>query len=215
MAKLTRVVPAILTDDPVVLETMVRQAETFTTYVQFDIMDEQFVPSRSITWEHLAGLSMKLSWEAHLMVLHPEDYLQDFRQAGAQKVIFHYETTSSPREFISLVRDLGLTVGLAVNPDTPVSTILPLVDEVDSVLFLTVHPGFYGNKFLPEVMDKAVELRSARSDVEIGVDGGIKEGNIAQIARAGIDVIYVGSAIFLQPQPGESFRHLLALAQGS
>ena len=215
MAKLIQVVPAILTDDPVALETMVRQAETFTTYVQFDIMDGQFVPSRSITWEYLTGLSMKLSWEAHLMVLHPENYLRGFRQAGAQKVVFHYEATSSPREFISLVRDLGLTVGLAVNPDTPVSTILPLVDEVDSVLFLTVHPGFYGSKFLPEVMDKVVELRSARSDVEIGVDGGIKESNITQIARARVDVIYVGSAIFLQPQPKESFRHLLALAQGS
>jgi len=215
MTKLTRVVPAILTNDPVALETMVRQAETFTTYVQFDIMDGQFVPSQSITWEHLAGLSMKLSWEAHLMVLHPENYLQDFRQVGAQKVVFHYEATSSPRDFISLVRDLGLTVGLAVNPDTPISTILPLVDEVDSVLFLTVHPGFYGSKFLPEVMDKVVELRSARPDVEIGVDGGIKESNITQIVRAGVDVIYVGSAIFLQPQPGESFHHLLALAQGS
>ena len=213
MAKITRVVPAILTNDPRALETMVRQAETFTTYVQFDIMDGQFVPSRSITGEHLAGLSMKLSWEAHLMVLHPGDYLQGFRQAGAQKVIFHYEATPSPQEVISLATNLGLRVGLAVNPDTPVSAILSVADEVESVLFLTVQPGFYGSKFMPKVMDKVVELRSARPDVEIGVDGGIKESNITQVARAGVDVIYVGSAIFLQPQPGESFRQLLALAQ--
>ena len=215
MTKLTRVVPAILTNDPEALETMIRQAEAFTTYVQFDIMDGYFVPSRSITWKHLAGLSMKLSWEVHLMVLHPEEHLRGFRQAGAQKAVFHYEATSSPREVISLARDLGLGIGLAVNPDTPVSTILPLVDEVDSVLFLTVHPGFYGSKFIPETLDKVVELRSARPDMEIGVDGGIKESNITQIARAGVNAIYVGSAIFLQPQPGESFRHLLALAQES
>jgi len=215
MTKLTRVVPAILTNDPRALESMVRQAETFATYVQFDIMDDQFVPSRSITREHLASLSMKLSWEAHLMVLHPEDYLQSFRQAGAQKVSFHYEATPSPREVISLARDLGLGVGLAVNPDTPVSTILPLADEVDSVLFLTVQPGFYGSKFIPEVMDKVAEFHSIRPDVEIGVDGGITESNITQVGRAGVDVIYVGSAIFLQPQPGESFHHLLALAQES
>ena len=213
MTKLTRVVPAILTNDPRALETMIRQAEAFTIYVQFDIMDGYFVPSRSITWEHLAGLSMKLSWEVHLMVLHPEEHLRSFRQAGAQKAVFHYEATSSPREVISLARDLGLGIGLAVNPDTPVPTILPLVDEVDSVLFLTVHPGFYGSKFIPETLDKVVELRSARPDMEIGVDGGIKESNITQIARAGVNAIYVGSAIFLQPQPGESFRHLLALAQ--
>ncbi len=215
MTKLTRVVPAILTSDPKALETLVRQAETFTTYVQFDIMDGQFVPSLSITWEHLASLPMKLSWEVHLMVLHPEDYLPGFRQAGAQKIVFHYESTPSPREVISLSRDLGVMVGLAINPDTAVSTILPLVDEVDSILFLTVHPGFYGSKFIPEVMDKVTELHSARPHVEIGVDGGIRESNISQVARAGADVIYVGSAIFLQPQPKESFLRLQALAQES
>ena len=213
MTKLSRVAPAILTEDPRALETMVRQAETFTDYVQFDIMDGQFVPSRSITLEHLAGLPMKLSWEAHLMVQHPEKYLEGFRQAGARKVLFHYEATPLSREIISLARNLDLEVGLAVNPETPVSTILPLASEVDSVLFLSVHPGFYGSRFIPEVLDKIVEFRSARPGVEIGIDGGIKEGNIAQVARAGVDVIYVGSAIFLQPQPGESFRHLLALAE--
>jgi len=215
MAKLTRVVPAILTDESKVLETMVRQAETFTNYVQFDIMDGQFVPSQSITREHLASLSMKLGWEVHLMVLHPEEHLKGFQRAGAQKVVFHYEATPSPREVISLARNLGLGVGLAVNPDTAVSSFLPLADEVDSILFLTVHPGFYGSKFIPEVMDRIAELRGTQPDIEIGVDGGIKESNITKIARTGVDVIYVGSAIFLQPQPGESFRRLQALAQGS
>ena len=215
MTRLTRIVPSILTNDPRELETMVRQAEAFTTYVQFDIMDGQFVPSQSITLEHLTSLSIKLNWEAHLMVLHPEDYLQGFCQAGAQKIVFHYEATPSPQELISTVRDTGLSVGLAVNPDTPNSAILSLVDEVDSVLFLTVHPGFYGSKFIPEVMDKVAELRSVHPNVEISVDGGIKESNITQIARAGVDVIYVGSAIFLQPQPGESFHRLQALVQES
>ncbi|TET74561.1 MAG: ribulose-phosphate 3-epimerase [Dehalococcoidia bacterium] len=213
MARLSKVVPAILTDDPKALDTMVRQAESFTTYVQFDIMDGQFVPSQSITSEHLAALHMKLSWEVHLMVQRPEDYLESFRKAGAQKVVFHYEATSSPEEVIFQARKLSLGVGLAVNPETPVSVIYPLVSKVDSVLFLTVNPGFYGSPFIPEVLDKAVELRSVQPNLEIGVDGGIKEGNIAQIAQIGIDVIYVGSAVFLQPNPGESFRHLLALAQ--
>lgn len=213
MTESIRVVPAILTEDPAALETMVRQAETFTDYVQFDMMDGQFVPSRSVTGEHLATLGTRLSWEAHIMVLHPEDYLERLRQAGAQKVIFHYEATSSPREVISRARELDLGVGLAVNPETPVSSILPLVDAVDSVLFLSVHPGFYGSQFIPEVLDKVMELRSTLPGVEIGMDGGIKEGNIARVAQTGLDVIYVGSAIFLQPQPGESFRHLQSLAR--
>jgi len=208
-----QLVPAILTKDPKALETMVRQAETFTNYVQLDIMDGQFVPSQSISHEHLACLHIKLSWEAHLMVQHPENYLEDFRQAGAHRVVFHYEATPSPQEVISLARNIGLEVGLAINPETPVSAILSLTNEVDSVLFLSVHPGFYGSKFIPKVLDKVVELHNARPDLETGIDGGVKESNIARIARSGVNAIYVGSAIFLQPQPGESFNHLLTLAQ--
>jgi ribulose-phosphate 3-epimerase len=215
MSKIIRMVPAILTDDPKALETMVRQTETFTSYAQFDIMDGQFVPSRSVTCEHIARLTMKLNWEAHLMVLHPENYLEDFRQAGAQKIVFHYEATPSPRQVISLVGNLGIKVGLAVNPETPVTAITPLANELDSVLFLSVNPGFYGSKFIPEVLDKIAAFCRARPDLEIGIDGGIKEGNIATIARSGVDVIYVGSAIFLQPQPGESYHHLLALAEAN
>ncbi|MBU2608869.1 MAG: ribulose-phosphate 3-epimerase, partial [Chloroflexi bacterium] len=89
----SRLVPAILTEDPQALEAMVRQVETFTTYAQIDIMDGQFVPSRSITWEDIAPLSVKFAWEAHLMTLHPEEQFQGYQQAGAQKVIFHYEAT--------------------------------------------------------------------------------------------------------------------------
>lgn len=213
MTKISRVVPAILTDSPQALETMLHQAETFTTYVQLDIMDGQFVPSRSITWQHLAKLPIKLNWEAHLMVKHPEDYLENFRKAGAQKVVFHYEATASPQALISLARNLGLAVGLAINPETPIAVLPPLASKVDSVLFLSVHPGFYGSKFIPEVLDKIAEFRRLQHDMEIGIDGGVSEKNIVQVARSGVDVIYVGSAIFLQPQPAESFRRLNSLAQ--
>ena len=147
------------------------------------------------------------------MVEHPEDYLTSCQQAGAQKVTFHFEATSSPVEVISQAKKLNLEVGLAVNPETSLSAISPLISEVDSVLFLTVHPGFYGSQFLPEVLDKVAEFRNAQPGVEIEVDGGIKESNIAQVAGVGVDVIFVGSAIFLQTNPGESFRHLSRLAQ--
>ena len=213
MTKFSRVVPAILTEDPKALKTMLRQSETFTDYVQVDIMDGQFVPSRSITWKHLAAIKTKLSWEAHLMVLHPEDQFEGFKQAGVKKVVFHYEATPSPRKVISIARNLSLGVGLAVNPETTVSSILPLAGEIDSVLFLSVVPGFYGSKFIPEVLKKIAELRRVRPDMEIGIDGGIKESNIVQIARAGADVICVGSAIFLQPDPAASFRHLQSLVR--
>lgn len=208
-----RVVPAILTDDLKDLKRMAELAETFTSYVQFDIMDGQFVPSRSISFEHIAKLRTKLSWEAHLMVLHPEAYLDGFHRARARKITFHYEATPSPREVISIARNMGLEVGLAINPETSVSAIIPLTSEIDSVLFLSVHPGFYGKEFIPEVLGKIVELRAIRPEVEIGIDGGIKESNIVKIAESGVDVAYVGSGIFMQPQPSETHQRLLAIAQ--
>jgi ribulose-phosphate 3-epimerase len=212
MHKKIQIVPAILTDDPGALETLVRQAEGFTDFAQLDIMDGKFVPSRSVSCGDIDKLKIKLNWEAHLMVRHPETYIEDFVRAGARKIVFHYEATPTPREVIKQVKGLGVKVGLAVNPETGAADILPLVDEVDSVLFLAVNPGFYGAKFIPEVLDKIKEFRKARPKMETGIDGGIKESNIAQIAGSGVDVIYVGSAIFMQANPGESYRRLAALA---
>ena len=214
MSGLKKVVPSILTEDPKKLETMVREAESFTSYVQFDIMDGQFVSSRSITYQDLMAIPIKFNWEAHLMVECPEDHLDNFRETGAKKVVFHYESKSSPQSVISRARGLGLEVGLAINPETGVPAFLPLVDEVDSVLFLTVHPGLYGSEFIPAVLDKVVELRQSRPSIEIGADGGIKESNIVQIARSGVDVFYVGSAILLQPKPAEKYYNLAALIEG-
>lgn len=208
-----RVVPAILTDDPSTLEKMVHQAKNFTDCVQIDIMDGRFVPSRSVTWEQVADLSVKLNWEAHLMVMQPEKCLKGFKQAGASKIIFHHEATTSPHDVISRIKNLGLEVGLAVNPDTPVSAIVPCINEIDSILLLTVTPGFYGSQFIPEVMDKVAELRSIQPEIEIGVDGGVKENNIREIASAGVDYICVGSAVFMQTDPTESYRRLQSLVQ--
>jgi len=210
-----RVVPAILTDDPQALAKMMRQAETFAEFAQVDIMDGRFVPSRSICCKDIDAARPELRWEAHLMVRQPEEQLQCFARAGAEKIVFHFEATSSPLRIIRQIRHLGVKVGLAVNPETPLTTTLSLADSVDSVLFLTVHPGFYGAKFLPEVLDKVTELRSRKPNLEIGVDGGIKEGNVAEVARLGMDCICVGSAIFVQPDPGASFRRLQSLADGA
>ena len=213
MSNSIRTVPAILTDDPIALGKMVFQTESFTDHAQFDIMDGRFVPSGSVSCEQIAALRTKLIWEAHLMVLHPEDYLEEFKQAGAQKIVFHYEATSSPDQIIRQVKSLGMQAGLAVNPKTHVDVIKPLLSELDSVLFLSVNPGFYGAEFIPEVLNKIVAFRKAHPRLEIGIDGGIKEDNIAKIAETGVNVIYIGSAIFRQSQPADSYRRLTRLAE--
>jgi len=207
-----RIVPAILTDDSDMLKKLVHQTETFTDYAQFDIMDGQFVPSRSVSCSDIASLKMNLTWEAHLMVMNPETCLQDFHKAGAKKIVFHYQATSSPEKVIELIKNTGIEAGLAINPEVPISRITSLIDRLDSVLFLSVNPGFYGAKFIPEVMEKIKSFHRAYPDIEIGIDGGIKESNIAEIARTGVNVIYVGSAIFLQPDPAGSYHRLTELA---
>ncbi len=214
MTRPVQVVPAILSNEPATLDKLVRQAATFTSYIQVDIMDGQFVSSKSVGWEDIARIKPKLNWEVHLMVLRPQDHVAGFQKAGASKIIFHYEATPEPQKIITTVRKLRLKVGLALKPETPVSAVLPLAGQIDSVLFMTVHPGFYGAKFLPEVMDKVKELRRTLPEMEIAVDGGIKEGNIAEVARAGANVICVGSAVFLQPDPAAAYRRLVALACG-
>jgi ribulose-phosphate 3-epimerase len=191
---------------------MLHQAESFTDYVQIDIMDGKFVPSRSVNWEQVGAVKTKIRWEVHLMVEKPERHFENFLKAGADRAIFHYEATSVPEQVITMGRKLGMEVGLAVNPETPLAKILPLADLLDSVLFLSVNPGFYGAKFIPEVLAKIKGLRQFRPKLEIGIDGGIKDNNIVQIAKTGVNVIYVGSAVFLQPHPGEAYRKLLSLA---
>ena len=161
MTRLSKVVPAILTDDPEALATMVQQAERFTTYVQFDIMDGQFVPSRSITSDDLKTLSTDLSWEVHLMVQEPEKYLESFWEAGARKVVFHYEATSSAEGVISQARNLGLGVGLAVNPETPVSAISSLVSIVSAVASLLAITFISASVSFKSLLSDEIPLSSA------------------------------------------------------
>ena len=212
MSRSVRTVPAVLTDDPIVLGRLVAQAERFTDFVQFDIMDGKFVPSASVASADIASLRTRLAWEVHLMVVHPEHYLQEYKDAGARRIVFHYEATPSPELIIGKIRALGLEAGLALNPETPVEAVAPFADALDGVLFMSVHPGYYGAKFLPGVMDKVKALRKKHPRLEIGVDGGVSEDTIPAIVPAGADVIYIGSAIFRQDDPGAAYRRLAELA---
>lgn len=209
-----RIVPAILTDDPLALRDMVRRAEGFASWVQFDIMDGLFVPSRSIGSQDIVGTTPGFPWEAHLMVRAPGGYIKEFARAGAKRIIFHYEAAEHPHAIAESVRSVGVGAGLALSPDTPVSVISPaLASKLDCVLFLSVYPGFYGQPFIPEVLDKVRNLHQRFPGLVLGIDGGIKEGNIAEVAQAGADEICVGSAIFGQDDPAEAYKRLVELAE--
>ncbi len=213
MMRSVRVVPAILTDNPTSLGQMVSGANSFATYVQIDIMDGLFVPSSSIGAHDLQTADIRFEWEAHLMVEQPRGDLEAFKEIGARRVIFHLESRSDPEETVRKAKSIGLEIGLALNPETAVAEALPLLGKVDSVLLMTVHPGYYGSEFIPEVLAKVGQVREARADLEIGVDGGIKEDNLLRVVRSGVDMVCVGSAIFHSPDPAASLSRLSELAR--
>ena len=203
-----KILPAVLTDSREDLELKIRQAEAFTDLVQIDVMDGQFVPSRSIAAEDLASVKTTIKLEVHLMVKSPENYIEGFARAGASRIVFHYEGTPSPRDVIRQIKKLGKKAGLALNPETPLLPLQKLARSLDFALFLSVNPGFYGSPFIPEVLDKIKQFKAMRIPLELGIDGGVKANNIAEIMQTGVDYACVGSVIFNSKDPAASYREL-------
>jgi len=212
MTEAIRVIPAVLTAKPQELNEMLKISADFTDYVQIDFMDGKFVPSLSVKPEEIKEVPDNLTWEAHMMIEKPLEFLNAYKSAGAKKIIFHFEAASNPMAVIELARSLSIGVGIAVNPETSNTDVMPFIDKVDSLLYMAVHPGFYGAKFIPEVLDKVKEMRRVRPQANIGLDGGVKEYNIADIAQSGVNEIFVGSAIFMQADPPASYLKLLSIA---
>ncbi len=206
-----RIVPAVLANTPQDFISILRSAETFTDYVQIDIMDGEFVPSISVSVDRLAGIATSLQTEAHLMVVDPLSYLPVLNNIGTEQVVFHYEAVDEPDRIIETIVKEGFKVGLAINPETDNERIIEFVDKVDSVLYLAVHPGFYGAAFIPEVLDKIRDLRRKKPSAYIGIDGGIKLDNVKEVAQTGLDFICIGSAIFNQDDPKDAFRRFQKL----
>ena len=206
-----RIVPAILTDDAAVLKEMGAVMRGVADWVQVDIMDGEFVPSHSVNWQAAKAAKFPFDWEAHLMVNEPETYFGGFKSARARRVIFHYEAVTDPATAVSIARKLDLDIGMAMNPETTVAEVAEYLPLLDSVLLLSVTPGFYGAKFIPEVLDKVGQLRALAPDLSIAIDGGIKEDNILEVAASGVNDICIGSGIFRAPDPAAAFRRLQSL----
>lgn len=204
-----KIIPAILTEDLEDLELKIRQSESFVEIVQIDIMDGKFVPSKSITAQDLAKIKTHLFLEAHLMVEHPFKEITPFKEAGVKRIIFHFESKDEPQEVMREIKQQGLEVGLAINPETSVKEVKPLLKDVKVLLLLAVNPGFYGSKFIPEVLDKSRMLAPNERYYVIALDGGVKLDNIVEIKNAGVEVACVGSGIFGRGNPKDNYFLLL------
>jgi ribulose-phosphate 3-epimerase len=172
-------------------------------WVHFDVMDNHYVPNLTIgplVCEALRKHGVKAPIDVHLMVKPVDRIVPDFAKAGASSISFHPEASEHVDRTLGLIRDSGCQAGLVFNPATPLSYLDYVLDKVDLILIMSVNPGFGGQSFIPEALEKlrrARELidRSGRG-IRLEVDGGVKVDNIASIAQAGADTFVAGSAIF-------------------
>ena len=206
-----KIVPALLTNDQKELAELQRKL-SFAPFVQLDIMDGAFVPSTSIPVEVLKHHPFPNSFEVHLMTYKPERYFKALKDMGASGVVFHVESTDDVYLVIGEAKALDLKVSLAINPDTACNVLEAYIDDVDGILFMTVYPGYYGSKFEDKVLGKIKQFRTLYPTANIAVDGGAKESNIADIKKAGVNTIYVGSAIAKAPDAKAAYQKLLSLA---
>jgi ribulose-phosphate 3-epimerase len=171
-------------------------------YIHVDVMDGHFVPNITIGAPVVASIRRvtALPLDVHLMIEHPERYVSQFAQAGADIITVHVEASPHLRATIRSIKELGARVGVSINPPTPIGTVEEFLSHVDLVLVMSVNPGFGGQCFIPETLPRIASIRKLLDDralcAELEVDGGINADNAQDIVEAGADVLVAGNSIF-------------------
>ncbi len=174
-------------------------------YIHIDVMDGCFVPNISFGMPVIQSLRKfsNMVFDVHLMIIDPERYIDEFCDAGADIITFHIESTKVPLEVIGKIKNRGKKVGITLKPNTPIEEIKPFLSQVDMVLVMSVEPGFGGQSFMADQLEKVKALKQLKIDenlsYDIEIDGGITKDNLRQVLEAGANVIVAGSAIFAQP----------------
>jgi ribulose-phosphate 3-epimerase len=195
--------PSILSADLLRLGEQVKEVEEAgAEVIQIDVMDGCFVPNITFGVGTVKALSKitNLKLDVHLMICKPEQYIREFVEAGASRIIVHQEATFHVHKVLQTIRDLGAERGVAINPGTPVSSIEEVLDETDIVQVMTVNPGFGGQNFIVSQLDKINRLRrilvSRKLSARIAVDGGIDEKTAPLVVKNGATILVAGSSIY-------------------
>ena len=211
--------PSILSADFAHLADQVRAAtEGGGTLVHVDIMDGHFVPNITIGPPVVKSLRKvtELPLDCHLMIENPDQYIRDFIEAGADWISVHQEACRHLNRTLQHVKESGAQAGVVINPATPIETLVEVLDIVDYVLVMSVNPGFGGQKFIPGAVHKIRRLSemraSRRLQFRIEVDGGIGLDTVAEVVRAGAEILVAGNAVFGQGDPKVNAQKLLKTA---
>jgi ribulose-phosphate 3-epimerase len=211
-----RMAPSVLSADFGRLAEQIAAVEAAgATMLHLDVMDGHFVPNISFGVPVIKSLRKytKCFLDAHLMIAEPKRYAEAFVKAGCDHITFHIEVTNEPQAVIEHIRGLGVSVGVSINPSTAVSAIDSILGDVDLVLVMSVWPGFGGQSFILDVLDKVKELHTRLgSHQRLQIDGGIDDRTIGPAAAAGADTFVAGTAIFGAPDPPLALKRLHHLA---
>jgi ribulose-phosphate 3-epimerase len=216
-----KIAASILSADFGFLAEQVKLVEEHADLLHVDAMDAHFVPVLSIGPVVVQSLRKvtDLPLHCHLMVSRPEVLLPDFADAGADIVTVHMEAVDEPAKIVAQAVSLGMKAGLGVNPDTPVETVFPHLEELDRVLVMSVQPGWAGQAFLdgtlPKIESVRTEIERRGLAVEVEVDGGINEATGSRCVAAGATVLAAASSIFKASDPADATRRLAGLARGA
>ncbi|HEK9107289.1 TPA: ribulose-phosphate 3-epimerase [Streptococcus equi subsp. zooepidemicus] len=216
-----KIAPSILAADYACFAAeLARIEKTNAEYVHIDIMDGQFVPNISFGADVVASMRKhsKLVFDCHLMVVNPERYVEAFAQAGADIMTIHVESTLHSHGALQKIRAAGMKAGVVINPGTPVSAVEPLLSLVDQVLIMTVNPGFGGQAFIPECLEKVAAIAKMRDErglsFDIEVDGGVDDKTIRACYQAGANVFVAGSYLFKAADLAAQVQTLRAALNG-
>ena len=210
------IAPSVLSADFANLEKDIQMInDSKAEWIHYDVMDGVFVPNISFGFPILKAINKITDKfiDVHLMIVNPEKYINEFKDAGADGISIHWEGNIHVLSILNQIRDAGMKAGLVLNPATPINVITDIIDSIDMLLIMSVNPGFGGQKFIEKTYDRVAEaktlIQSKNAQTIIQVDGGVGPKNAKKVFDAGADVLVSGSAVFKAANPSEAILEML------